>query len=43
MASWRKLMSAMLDVLASMRSAREPVGHTAESIERLRRRLPGNR
>jgi hypothetical protein len=36
-------MTAMRDELASMRSNLEPLGDTAESIERFRRRLPGNR
>lgn len=37
----RELISAMLGELESLRSTLEPVGNTAQRIERFRRRLPG--
>jgi hypothetical protein len=41
MVELRELISAMLDELGSLRSTLEPVGNTAQRIERFRRRLPG--
>lgn len=41
MVELRELISAMLDELGSLRSTLEPVGDTAQRIERFRKRLPG--
>ncbi len=41
MVELRQLLSAMIDELKGLRSTLEPVGDTAQRLQRLRRRLPG--